>query len=161
MLDLSAWPVAVCCCPIGPGACPDRGFAPQSTVTVLTAQAGSAADTVPKRSGEGSRDHAAGGPGKTSDDQVVLGVDTHKDVHVAVVLSVLGVLLAAREFPTTKTGYRDMLTWVRSYGPLHRAGVEGTGSYGAALTRLLRTEGCAGRRGQPAGPGGAAKTRQE
>ena len=51
-------------------------------------------------------------PAKTSDDQVVLGVDTHKDVHVAVVLSVLGVLLAAREFPTTRTGYRDMLTWV-------------------------------------------------
>ena len=104
-----------------------------------------------------------GGPAKTSDDQVVLGVDTHKDVHVAVVLSIVGVRLAAREFPTTRTGYRAMLTWARSFGPLHRAGVEGTGSYGAALTRLLRAEGVhvievnrlAAATGQPpADPGG-------
>ena len=81
------------------------------------------------------------GPANSSDGQVVLGVDTHKDVHVAVVLSILGVRLAAREFPTTRTGYRAMLTWARSHGPLRRTGVEGTGSYGAALTRLLRAEG--------------------
>jgi transposase len=81
------------------------------------------------------------GRAETSDDQVVLGVDTHKDVHVAVVLNVLGVRLAARGFPTTRTGYRDMITWVRSHGSLRQAGVEGTGSYGAALTRLLRAEG--------------------
>jgi transposase len=31
-------------------------------------------------------------------------VDTHKDVHVAVVLDRLGQLLAAREFPTTDAG---------------------------------------------------------
>src|SRR3954451_1796026 len=53
----------------------------------------------------------------------------------------LGVRLVAREFPTTRTGYSAMLTWARSHGPLRRAGVEGTGSYGAALTRLLRAEG--------------------
>jgi transposase len=80
-------------------------------------------------------------PAKTNDDQVVLGVDTHKDVHIAVVLSILGVRLAVREFPTTRTGYRAMFTWARSHGPLCRAGVEGAGSYGAALTRLLRAEG--------------------
>ncbi|ASW57397.1 IS110 family transposase [Plantactinospora sp. KBS50] len=81
------------------------------------------------------------GQTETGDHEVVLGVDTHKDVHVAVVLTTLGVLLAGRDFPTTKSGYRDMVMWARSYGPLRLAGVEGTGSYGAGLTRLLRAAG--------------------
>ena len=34
-------------------------------------------------------------------EEVVLGVDTHKDLHVAAVLSGLGALLATRAFPTT------------------------------------------------------------
>ncbi|WP_369683131.1 IS110 family transposase [Rhodococcus sp. GA1] len=33
-----------------------------------------------------------------------------------------------------------MLAWAREFGPVHRAGVECTGSYGAALTRYLRSE---------------------
>ena len=72
---------------------------------------------------------------------VILGVDTHKDIHVAVVLTALGGVLAGREFPTTRSGYHAMLVWARSFGSLQRAGVEGTGSYGAALTRLLRADG--------------------
>jgi transposase len=76
-----------------------------------------------------------------SDDEVVLGVDTHSDVHVAVVLTALGGLLGAHDFPTTTTGYQDLIAWARGHGRLHRAGVEGTGSYGAALTRLLRADG--------------------
>jgi transposase len=72
------------------------------------------------------------------DEEIILGVDTHKDVHVATVITILGVALASAEFPTTATGYRQLLAWARSFGVLHRAGVEGTGSYGAALTRHLR-----------------------
>jgi transposase len=72
--------------------------------------------------------------------EVVLGVDTHKDVHVAAVLSTLGVLLATGSFPTTAKGYRRLLMWARGFGTVHRAGVECTGSYGAALTRYLRSE---------------------
>ncbi|GAA4386375.1 IS110 family transposase [Ornithinibacter aureus] len=72
--------------------------------------------------------------------EVVLGVDTHKDAHVAAVLTTLGVLLATSTFPTTAAGYRELLAWARGFGPLHRAGVECTGSYGAALTRYLRAE---------------------
>jgi Transposase len=74
----------------------------------------------------------------TSDEQIILGVDTHKDVHVAAVITVLGVQLATAEFATTRVGYRRMLVWARNFGVLRRAGVEGTGSYGAALTRYLR-----------------------
>jgi len=71
---------------------------------------------------------------------VILGVDTHKDVHVAAVLTALGVLLATSSFPTTAKGYRQLLAWARGFGALHRAGVECTGSYGAALSRHLSSE---------------------
>jgi len=79
-------------------------------------------------------------PAPSDPNEVVLGVDTHKDLHVAAVLTALGVLLGTRSFPTTAKGYRQLLTWARGFGPLHRAGVECTGSYGAALSRHLRSE---------------------
>lgn len=72
--------------------------------------------------------------------EVVLGVDTHKDVHVVAVLSVLGTLLGTGSFPTTAAGYQQLLAWARGFGTVDRAGVECTGSYGAALTRYLRSE---------------------
>ncbi|MFK4070446.1 transposase [Streptomyces sp. NPDC029674] len=71
---------------------------------------------------------------------MILGVDTHKDVHVAAVITVLGVLLAHQKFPATAVGYRQLLSWARSFGALRRAGVECTGSYGAALARFLSRE---------------------
>jgi transposase len=74
-------------------------------------------------------------------EEVILGVDTHKDIHVAAVITVQGVGLASAEFATTSVGYRQLLAWARGFGVLHRAGVEGTGSYGAALTRELRRHG--------------------
>lgn len=70
-------------------------------------------------------------------DEVIVGVDTHKDFHVAAVISMLGVLLGARTFPTTRAGYRALLRWAGGFGPVRRAGVECTGSYGAALARHL------------------------
>ncbi|MET7397150.1 IS110 family transposase [Dactylosporangium sp. NPDC005572] len=68
---------------------------------------------------------------------VVLGVDTHKDVHVAAVLTELGALAGTNTFPTTTAGYQQLLEWARTFGPVRRAGVECTGSYGVALTRHL------------------------
>ncbi|MFI6763893.1 IS110 family transposase [Micromonospora sp. NPDC050417] len=75
--------------------------------------------------------------------EVVLGVDTHKDVHVAAALSIHGVLLGSQSFPTTAAGYRAMLCWAATLGQVSRAGVEGTHSYGAALTRHLHSAGIA------------------
>ena len=72
------------------------------------------------------------------DNEVVLGVDTHCDVHVAAILTALGTVLATLEFPTTAAGYREMHAWALSFGVLRRAGVECTGSYGAALSRYLQ-----------------------
>lgn len=71
---------------------------------------------------------------------VVLGVDTHKDVHVAAVLDHLGGLLSSGEFPATAAGYRQLLGWARQCGTVLRAGVECTGSYGAGLARYLATQ---------------------
>jgi transposase len=77
----------------------------------------------------------------TDCEEVIVGVDTHKDVHVAAVISVLGVLLGTASFPTTAAGYRQLLAWVGEFGTLRRAGVECTGSYGAALSRYLLAAG--------------------
>jgi transposase len=80
-------------------------------------------------------------PSQPDPAEVVLGVDTHKDIHVAAVLSTLGAALGAKSFPTTAAGYRQLLQWAHTFGPVRRAGVECTGSYGAALTRHLRKAG--------------------
>src|SRR5215210_7086024 len=73
--------------------------------------------------------------------EVVLGVDTHLDVHLAVALDHLGRRLSAFSVPTTKKGYESLLTWAEGLGPLRCAGVEGTSSYGAGLARHLRAMG--------------------
>ena len=65
------------------------------------------------------------------------GVDTHSDLHVAAAVDHLGGVLGTAQFKTTPTGYRKLLNWLRGFGPLHQVGVEGTGSYGAALARHL------------------------
>lgn len=74
-------------------------------------------------------------------DEVILGVDTHLDVHVGAVISSTGRLLATKAVETTAVGYLELLNWARSLGELHRAGVEGTATYGSGLTHLLRDHG--------------------
>jgi transposase len=69
------------------------------------------------------------------------GVDTHLDVHVAAALDPIGGLFGTAAFPTTPAGYGELLTWLRSFGEVRKVGVEGTGSYGAGLSKFLRTEG--------------------
>jgi hypothetical protein len=43
-------------------------------------------------------------------DEVVVGVDTHQDVHVAAVLTALGVLQDTKTFPATAAGYQASKT---------------------------------------------------
>ncbi|MYT17806.1 Transposase [Streptomyces sp. SceaMP-e96] len=73
--------------------------------------------------------------------EVVLGVDTHRDAHAASVLSPVGAVIGTEEFPATAAGCRELLQWASSLGAVRRAGVEGTGSFGAALSRYLLTQG--------------------
>jgi transposase len=65
------------------------------------------------------------------------GVDTHADAHMAAALDRIGGLLGTKSFPTTPVGYAGLLAWLRSFGLVGVVGVEGTGSYGAGLTRHL------------------------
>jgi transposase len=71
-------------------------------------------------------------------EEIVLGVDTHADMHVAAVITVMGVLLGTQAFPATAAGYAALLDWARGHGRLRRAGIEGTSSHGTALNRYLR-----------------------
>jgi hypothetical protein len=45
-----------------------------------------------------------------------------------------------RPLPRHRSRYRQLLNWRRSFGDVGRIGVEGTGSYGAALARHLTTQ---------------------
>jgi len=74
-------------------------------------------------------------------EEVVLGVDTHLKTHTAVVIDLVGRQVDAHSFPTTKLGTDELIKWARRRGTVRRAGVEGTGSYGIALTRRLQLEG--------------------
>jgi transposase len=78
-------------------------------------------------------------------DDVLVGVDTHKDEHVAVLLDGLGGRLEEKFIPATAAGFADLLAFCQSHiGPEGRLigfGVEGTGSYGIGLARYLRRHG--------------------
>jgi transposase len=72
---------------------------------------------------------------------VIIGVDTHKDVHAAVAINSLGAQLAAATFPANRTGYQALRAWAAALGSIRAIGVEGTGSYGAGLSRFLHEQG--------------------
>jgi transposase len=76
-------------------------------------------------------------PSTIDNPEAIVGVDTHKDFHVTAVITTLGMLLGSKTFPTTQAGYRALVKWARGFGSVQRAGVECTGSYGAALARHL------------------------
>jgi transposase len=74
-------------------------------------------------------------------DPVTVGVDTHRDVHVAAVIDQTGRLLATEAFPASTRGYVGLVTWAERFGRVARIGVEGTGTYGAGLARFVRAYG--------------------
>ena len=69
---------------------------------------------------------------------VVVGVDTHKDTHVAFACDGLGRALDDIEISATNDGYGELLRWALAMGTVYGFGVEGTGSYGVGLARFLR-----------------------
>lgn len=69
------------------------------------------------------------------------GVDTHLDVHVAAVIDDAGRLLGTKSFPTTPLGLRSLERWMSRHGTIAQVGVEGTGTYGLGLTRVLQAAG--------------------
>ena len=73
----------------------------------------------------------------------VLGVDTHRDEHViAVVTAPAGAVVARRAIAADRRGYREALRFAdRVAGGKRAWAIEGSGSYGAGLTRSLSEHG--------------------
>ena len=70
------------------------------------------------------------------DSMVAIGVDTHRDEHVAVALDGVGGELGCLTVTADAAGYARLWQWAVGLGePLFS--VEGTGSYGAGLTAFL------------------------
>jgi transposase len=68
----------------------------------------------------------------------VIGVDTHRDTLTAAAVSAVGGLLGQMTVAADASGYRRLLDFARAHVPGRRCfAVEGAGSYGAGLTRLL------------------------
>jgi transposase len=67
------------------------------------------------------------------------GVDTHLENHVAAALDANGGLLGVESFPNNTAGFVALHDWLRTFGPVGRVGVEGTGAYGAGLSRYLQS----------------------
>ena len=71
--------------------------------------------------------------------ELVIGVDTHKHTHTAaVVQAVSGAVVTQVTVPATPAGYQQLLK-LASQQPGQRVwAIEGTGGYGAGLTRFLQ-----------------------
>lgn len=77
--------------------------------------------------------------------EVVVGVDTHRDQHVAVAVDQQGVHLGEHRLPVTMCGYRELERWSLGLGQIRAFGIEGTVSYGAGVARSSRSTGRSGR----------------
>ena len=69
---------------------------------------------------------------------VIVGVDTHKHVHVAVAVDRLGARLGSCSVPANRGGYTELVAWARPRGAVEAFGIEGTGSYGVRLASFGR-----------------------
>src|SRR3954470_20956395 len=70
--------------------------------------------------------------------RVVIGVDTHKYVHVAVALDEFGGVIDAQRFAADRAGYTLLIDWAAGLGRQLTFAIEGTGSSGAGLTAAVR-----------------------
>jgi transposase len=74
--------------------------------------------------------------------RVVIGVDTHKYIHVAVALDANGGVIDSRSFAADSGGYIQLIEWAVAFDAgLLTFAIEGTGSYGAGLTSAVRRAG--------------------
>jgi transposase len=73
--------------------------------------------------------------------EIIIGIDTHKEAHAAVAINGLGSRLGAMTLPASRRGYQELEAWAHSLGRVRSFGIEGTGSYGAGLSRFLQERG--------------------
>jgi transposase len=62
---------------------------------------------------------------------------------VAAAVDQTGRLLGSASFPVSTRGYVALITWAERLGPVAKVGIEGTGTYGAGLSRFVRDYGLA------------------
>ncbi|HIW30768.1 MAG TPA: IS110 family transposase [Candidatus Luteococcus avicola] len=72
---------------------------------------------------------------------LVAGIDTHKDTHHVAIVDQVGRLIADHQFATTVEGYGQIVQFLHRHGNVSAVGVEGTGSYGAGVSRVLNAAG--------------------
>jgi transposase len=102
--------------------------------------------TIPSRM---ARTNLASAPAPGGDSEpvsVYIGVDTHRDFHVAVALGGQGCLLGEMNLPACTAGYEALLDWALELAEGQATsllfGIEGTGCYGAGLSRHLQAAQC-------------------
>jgi transposase len=76
-----------------------------------------------------------------SQPKIVVGVDTHKHLHVAAALDELGARIGVLTVGADSVGYAALASWAEELGRPTAFGIEGTGSYGAGLASFLRRRG--------------------
>ncbi len=72
---------------------------------------------------------------------IVIGVDAHKRVHVAIALDGVGQEIGEWSGPNSAAGWRDLSRWVASLPTPRVWGIEGAWSYGRGLSQYLVAEG--------------------
>ena len=72
---------------------------------------------------------------------VTVGIDSHKSSLAVAVLDDLGRPLGVREFANNPKEHDNLRSWIEAHGAVRLIGVEGSGNYGARLTRHLLESG--------------------
>ena len=72
---------------------------------------------------------------------IVIGVDAHKRVHVAIALDGVGQEIGEWSGPNSATGWRDLGRWAASLPTPRVWGIEGAWSYGRGLSQCLVAQG--------------------
>jgi transposase len=72
-----------------------------------------------------------------SNPRLVVGVDTHKDQHVAAAVDPASGLIARASFGNDRPGHTALAAWAAALGPVSAFAIEGTASYGKTLTAHL------------------------
>jgi transposase len=86
----------------------------------------------------------------TRSGHVVIGVDTHKHIHVAAVMGSVGGVLATLTIATDTGGFRQLVDWASSFGRIIAFGIEGAGFYGGGPHVLPPPPGAQGHRSESA-----------
>lgn len=73
--------------------------------------------------------------------KVIAGIDTHADTHHVALVTDYGKRLGDQKFLAAGLDYWQIAAYLTSFGAVSAVGLDGTGSYGAGLARVLAGQG--------------------